>query len=99
MNVFIEIINVRLVGFVFGVINMGCVEVFVMGFNEWGIVCDDYWDDCDVIVVCWSLGYEIGVMKKYGVFGCGFGFIWLDNVDCVGIENGIKECWYNGINI
>lgn len=95
----VEITNVRLAGSVSGATNMGRVEVFVTGPNEWGTVCDDYWDDRDATVVCRSLGYETGVMKKHGVFGRGSGPIWLDNVDCAGTENGIKECRHNGINI
>lgn len=99
LTLFTEITNVRLAGSVSGATNMGRVEVFVTGPNEWGTVCDDYWDDRDATVVCRSLGYETGVMKKHGVFGRGSGPIWLDNVDCVGTENGIKECRHNGINI
>lgn len=73
LNVFTEITNVRLAGSVSGATNMGRVEVFVTGPNEWGTVCDDYWDDRDATVVCRSLGYETGVMKKHGVFGRGSG--------------------------
>lgn len=89
----------RLAGSTNGESNLGRVEVFVTGPNEWGTVCDDYWDDRDATVVCRSLGYETGVMKKHGVFGRGSGPIWLDNVDCTGDEAGIQACRHNGINI
>ena len=99
MFIFPEITNVRLAGSTNGETNLGRVEVFVTGPNEWGTVCDDYWDDRDATVVCRSLGYETGVMKKHGVFGRGSGPIWPDNVDCTGDEAGIQECRHNGINI
>ena len=79
--------------------NFGRVEVFLAGPNEWGTVCDDYWDDLDATVVCRQLGYKSGVARKSGQFGLGTGPIWLDNVNCQGTEKSIADCTHNGFNI
>lgn len=79
--------------------NYGRVEIFLSGPNEWGTVCDDYWDDRDATVVCRQLGYKSGIAKKSGQFGLGTGPIWLDNVNCQGTEKGIEDCAHNGFNI
>ncbi|XP_052098351.1 deleted in malignant brain tumors 1 protein-like [Mytilus californianus] len=77
----------------------GRVEILLSGPNEWGTVCDDYWDNRDATVVCRQLGFKSGIAKKSGQFGLGSGPIWLDNVNCKGTEAGIEECTHNGFNI
>ena len=48
-------IEIRLIG---GNDTAGTVEVNYLG--QWGVVCDDNWDDSDATVVCSMLGYDTG---------------------------------------
>ncbi|OWF49695.1 Deleted in malignant brain tumors 1 protein [Mizuhopecten yessoensis] len=75
----------------------GRVEVF--HDNEWGTICDDYWDTVDATVVCRMLGYTEGIHKTEGYFGAGTGQIWLDNVQCTGSETDIGLCEHRGWGI
>ena len=76
----------------------GRVEVFHSG--AWGTVCDDSWDINDARVVCRELGYPVAVSAPTSAhFGQGSGTIWMDDVQCVGIESSIVNCQHSGWNV
>lgn len=74
----------------------GRVEVKYLG--EWGLICDDNWDDSDAAVVCNMLGYKGAKAHATGhtKYGVGNGKFLLDEVNCMGIEDSIAECKHNG---
>ena len=77
----------------------GRVEIFIEPNNTWGTVCDDGWDDQNAQVVCRQL--------KLGATGTAIlGFlpnvstsipIWLNNVNCNGLESRLIDCRHNGV--
>ncbi|KAK3600146.1 hypothetical protein CHS0354_012269, partial [Potamilus streckersoni] len=74
----------------------GRLEVNYNG--TWGTVCDDSFDTKDGAVVCRQLGYPgTGVITKSNAyFGQGSGPIWLDDLDCTGLENNLIRCGHRG---
>ncbi|XP_025076892.1 scavenger receptor cysteine-rich type 1 protein M160-like [Pomacea canaliculata] len=88
------ITNLRLAGSTTN--SSGRVEVFLQGPDQWGTVCDSYWDDFDATVVCNQLGYATGKRAKIGAFGEGQGRIWLDKVGCLGTETRLQDCAFIG---
>ncbi|XP_021368435.1 deleted in malignant brain tumors 1 protein-like [Mizuhopecten yessoensis] len=75
----------------------GRVEVYIKGPNQWGTICDDFWDDLAANVVCRQLNFAGGKAVKDAAFGRGTGPIWFDNVRCLGNESTIFECSHRGI--
>ncbi|KAH0626624.1 hypothetical protein JD844_001708 [Phrynosoma platyrhinos] len=74
----------------------GRVEIRPNQSQEWGTVCDHTWDLNDATVVCKQLGCGVATSAPGGAqFGHGSGSIWLDDVDCQGIETAITECRAN----
>ena len=75
----------------------GRVEVLIQ--DQWGTVCDDYWNTNDAMVVCRQLGLpaEGAQAVRYAHFGQGDGPIVLDNVRCTGSEAYISDCPNNGL--
>ncbi|XP_048192147.1 deleted in malignant brain tumors 1 protein-like [Perognathus longimembris pacificus] len=73
----------------------GRVEVLRQG--AWGTVCDDLWDLNEAEVVCRQLGCGralSAVGKAY--FGEGSGDIFLDNLQCAGVERFLGQCAHSG---
>ena len=75
----------------------GRVEIYHNGV--WGSVCDTYWDISDAYVVCQQLGYPATFGATSGsVFGFGSGTIHMDFVNCIGTEERLDECMFEGWN-
>ncbi|ELW69712.1 Deleted in malignant brain tumors 1 protein [Tupaia chinensis] len=73
----------------------GRVEVLYQG--SWGTVCDDLWDLNEAEVVCRQLGCgrAISALGK-AHFGPGSGDIFLDNLQCAGVERYLGQCTHSG---
>ncbi|XP_075581589.1 scavenger receptor cysteine-rich domain-containing protein DMBT1 [Pelecanus crispus] len=69
----------------------GRVEVFHE--QRWGTICDDNWDLKEAKVVCRQLGCGTAVSAPgQAHFGQGLNPIWLDEVECTGMEATFSQC-------
>ncbi|XP_034435759.1 scavenger receptor cysteine-rich type 1 protein M130-like [Hippoglossus hippoglossus] len=69
----------------------GRVEVYNEG--QWGTVCDDRWGIDEAFVVCREMGCGNPLGVKYKAFyGSGQDPIWMDDVECTGLEKSLSEC-------
>ncbi|XP_067337962.1 deleted in malignant brain tumors 1 protein-like isoform X2 [Channa argus] len=69
----------------------GRVEFYDQG--RWGTVCGESWDMNDAKVVCKQLNcgkaHKITTLTEYGH---GSGHIWIDQIECIGMESTLIQC-------
>ncbi|XP_032738086.1 deleted in malignant brain tumors 1 protein-like [Lontra canadensis] len=72
-------------------------RVEVLHREAWGTVCDDLWDLNEAEVVCRQLGCgrAVSALGK-AHFGPGSGNIFLDNLQCSGVERYLGQCAHSG---
>ena len=73
--------------------NEGRLEIY--HDNEWGTVCDDFFGRRDAMVACKQMGYTGAEAYLTDVAVAPGRRFWLDNVNCVGDEAKLTECFYN----
>ncbi|CAH1803155.1 unnamed protein product, partial [Owenia fusiformis] len=79
-----------------GGVTSGRLEVFYSG--RWGTVCDDGFDMNDAKIACRHLGFGSGrasVIQSSNVPD-GKGSIWLDDMNCAGMEGTLFQCRHAG---
>ena len=73
--------------------NEGRLEIF--HDNEWGTVCDDFFGRRDAKVACKQMDYTGAEAYLTDVAVAPGRRFWLDDVNCVGNEAKLTECFYN----
>ncbi|XP_051543872.1 putative DMBT1-like protein [Myxocyprinus asiaticus] len=79
--------------------NMCFGTVQIRDSEDWGTICDTYWNNLDGIVMCRELG--CGPLKEAyagSYFGSSSGIIMKDGVQCTGSESSVMECISSGIS-
>ena len=74
--------------------NEGRLEIYHN--DEWGTVCDDFFGRIDAKVACKQMGYTGAEAVLTDVAVAPGRRFWLDDVNCVGNEAKLTECFYNG---
>ncbi|XP_010226501.1 PREDICTED: scavenger receptor cysteine-rich domain-containing group B protein-like, partial [Tinamus guttatus] len=68
-------------------------RVEVLHEERWGSVCGHGWDLLDAEVVCRELGCGAALSASgSALFGQGHGPVWLDGVNCTGMEEALSKC-------
>jgi deleted-in-malignant-brain-tumors protein 1 len=72
--------------------NAGRLEVCYNA--EWGTICDKGWDNLDVQVACYQLGFNKSFVRSFGgsKYGPGFGSIYFRDMGCQGTESKLQFC-------
>ena len=73
--------------------NEGRLEIF--HDNEWGTVCDDFFGRRDAKVACKQMDYTGAEAYLTDVAVASGRRFWLDDVNCLGNEAKLTECFYN----
>lgn len=74
----------------------GRLEILYLGI--WGTICDDFFDITNANVACRRLGFPAA--RSYSTrVARGSGFIWLDNVQCIGNETALEQCSHRGFGV
>ena len=73
--------------------NEGRLEVYHN--DEWGTVCDDFFGRRDAKVACEQMDYTGAEAVLTDVAVAPGRRFWLDDVNCVGDEDELTECFYN----
>lgn len=75
----------------------GRVEVFLN--DQWGTVCDDFWDLAAASVACRQMGFRGALEALPGAaFGEGSSVIHIDDIMCVGDETELISCEHKTIH-
>ena len=74
----------------------GRLEMLYYGI--WGTICDDFFDITNANVACRRLGL-VAARSYSTTVARGSGFIWLDNVQCIGSETALEQCSHRGFGV
>lgn len=65
--------------------------------GQWGTVCDDRWGMQEAAVACREMNCGNALAVKYkAYFGRGREQVWLDDVECTGLEKSLADCPHRG---